>query len=101
MTLLIHDIAKGRIEDHYLIAGARIARQLCPRLGMSESQTELVSWLVQEHLTMSMVAQSRDLSDRRTIQALAETVQTLDRMRYLLTVTVCDIRAGRPGRLNG
>ena len=100
VTLLIHDIAKGRIEDHS-IAGARIARQLCPRLGMSESQTELVSWLVQEHLTMSMVAQSRDLSDRRTIQGFAETVQTLDRMRYLLIITVCDIRAVGPGVWNG
>ncbi|MEZ5871441.1 MAG: [protein-PII] uridylyltransferase [Nitratireductor sp.] len=100
VTLLIHDIAKGRLEDHS-IAGARIARQLCPRLGMSESQTELVSWLVQEHLTMSMVAQSRDLSDRKTIQDFAETVQTLDRMRYLLVITVCDIRAVGPGVWNG
>ena len=100
VALLIHDIAKGRIEDHS-IAGARIARQLCPRLGMSESQTELVSWLVLEHLTMSMVAQSRDLSDRRTILDFAETVQTLDRMRYLLILTVCDIRAVGPGVWNG
>ncbi len=41
VALLLHDIAKGRPEDHS-IAGARIARQLCPRLGMSEAQTEFV-----------------------------------------------------------
>ncbi|MFZ1815501.1 MAG: [protein-PII] uridylyltransferase [Rhizobiaceae bacterium] len=100
VAVLIHDIAKGRPEDHS-VAGARISRSLCPRLGMSEAQTELVSWLVQEHLTMSMVAQSRDLSDRKTIRDFAETVQTLERMRYLLILTVCDIRAVGPGVWNG
>ena len=100
VALLLHDIAKGRKEDHS-DAGARIARQLCPRLGMSDGQTEFVAWLVQEHLAMSMVAQSRDLSDHKTIKDFAETVQTLERMRYLLVLTVCDIRAVGPGVWNG
>ncbi|GIL02855.1 MAG: bifunctional uridylyltransferase/uridylyl-removing enzyme [Alphaproteobacteria bacterium] len=100
VALLLHDIAKGRREDHS-IAGARIARQLCPRLGMSEAETELVAWLVEQHLTMSMTAQSRDLSDRRTIRNFADTVQSLERMRYLLVLTVCDIRAVGPGVWNG
>lgn len=100
VALLLHDIAKGRKEDHS-IAGARIARRICPKLGMDKASTELVAWLIQEHLTMSMVAQSRDLSDRRTITDFAETVQTLDRMRYLLVLTVCDIRAVGPGVWNG
>jgi [protein-PII] uridylyltransferase len=100
VALFLHDIAKGRKEDHS-VAGARLARQLCPRFGLDEQQTELVSWLVREHLTMSMVAQSRDLADRKTIQDFAETVQTLERMRYLLVLTVCDIRAVGPGVWNG
>lgn len=100
VALLLHDIAKGGTEDHS-IAGARIARHLCPRLGMDEAQTEFVAWLVREHLTMSMVAQSRDISDRRTIKDFAETVQTLERMRYLLLLTICDIRAVGPGVWNG
>lgn len=100
LTLLIHDIAKGRKEDHS-IAGARIAKNLCPRLGFTKAQTELVSWLVQEHLTMSQIAQSRDLSDRQTISDFAITVQSLERMRYLLLLTVCDIRAVGPGVWNG
>ncbi len=100
VALLIHDIAKGGKEDHS-VAGARIARHLCPRLGMSEAQTEFVAWLVQEHLTMSMVAQSRDISDRRTIMDFADTMQTLERMRYLLILTICDIRAVGPGVWNG
>ncbi|MFK5979516.1 MAG: [protein-PII] uridylyltransferase [Rhizobiaceae bacterium] len=100
VALLIHDIAKGRKEDHS-IAGARIAKSLCPRLGMSKEQTEMISWLVLEHLTMSNIAQSRDLSDRKTITDFAETVQTVERMRYLLILTVCDIRAVGPGVWNG
>ena len=63
VALFLHDIAKGRVEDHS-IAGARIARRFCPRLGLSPAETETVAWLVEHHLLMSSVAQSRDLSDR-------------------------------------
>ena len=69
VAVLIHDIAKGRKEDHS-IAGEKIARSLCPRFGFSKERTELVAWLVREHLTMSLTAQSRDLSDRKTIRDL-------------------------------
>ncbi|MFK7901705.1 MAG: [protein-PII] uridylyltransferase [Nitratireductor sp.] len=99
-TLLIHDIAKGRKEDHS-IAGARIAKSLAPRLGFNKQETELISWLILEHLTMSTVAQSRDLSDRKTISDFVETVQSVDRLNYLLVLTVCDIRAVGPGVWNG
>lgn len=100
IALLLHDIAKGRPEDHSE-AGARIARRLCPRLGLSPAETETVAWLVQEHLTMSMVAQSRDLNDRKTIEDFAATVQTLERLKLLLILTVCDIKAVGPGVWNG
>jgi len=100
VALFLHDIAKGRPEDHS-VAGARIARRLCPRFGLSPQQTETVAWLVQEHLTMSITAQSRDLADRRTIVDFAKIVQTLDRLKLLLVLTVCDIRAVGPGVWNG
>lgn len=100
VALFLHDIAKGRKEDHS-IAGEREARKLCPRLGFNEQETELIAWLVREHLTMSTIAQGRDISDRKTIQDFAEIVQEVDRMRYLLVLTVCDIRAVGPGVWNG
>ncbi len=100
LAVLLHDIAKGRKEDHS-IAGARLAAQLCPRLGLNEEQTQTVSWLIREHLTMSVTAQSRDLSDRKTIQDFAGVVQSVERMRYLVILTVCDIRAVGPGVWNG
>lgn len=100
VTLLLHDIAKGRPEDHST-AGAKIARKLCPRFGLSASETELVAWLVQEHLTMSKVAQSRDLNDRKTIADFAAIVQTTERLKLLLLITICDIKAVGPGVWNG
>ena len=100
VALFLHDIAKGRPEDHS-IAGARVARKLCPRFGLNEAETEAVAWLIEHHLDMSNIAQSRDLSDPATIDAFVTTVQTLERLRMLLVLTVCDIRAVGPGVWNG
>jgi len=100
VALFLHDIAKGRVEDHS-IAGARIARQLCPRLGCSPTETETVAWLIENHLVMSTVAQSRDLSDRKTIENFSAIVQTLERMKLLTIITTADIRAVGPGVWNG
>ncbi|WP_163317350.1 HD domain-containing protein, partial [Enterobacter hormaechei] len=80
VTVLLHDIAKGRPEDHS-IAGAAIARKLCPRFGLSQSETDTVAWLVEHHLLMSMTAQSRDLSDPKTIEKFASIVQSLERLK--------------------
>jgi [protein-PII] uridylyltransferase len=100
VALFLHDIAKGRIEDHS-IAGARIARRFCPRLGLSPADTETVAWLIEQHLTMSTIAQSRDLSDRKTIENFAAVVQSLERMKLLTILTTADIRAVGPGVWNG
>ena len=100
VATLLHDIAKGRPEDHS-IAGARVARRLCPRLGLSPGDTELVAWLIEEHLTMSTVAQSRDLSDRRTIENFAAVVQSVEQMKLLTILTTADIRGVGPGVWNG
>src|SRR5271169_2252143 len=100
VALFLHDIAKGRIEDHS-IAGARVARRLCPRLGFNSGETELVAWLVEVHLVMSTVAQSRDLSDRKTIENFAAVVQSLERLKLLTILTTADIRAVGPGVWNG
>ncbi|MGD0722820.1 MAG: [protein-PII] uridylyltransferase [Roseiarcus sp.] len=100
VAAFLHDIAKGRQEDHSL-AGAEVARRLCPRFGLSAAETETVVWLIQQHLTMSITAQSRDLSDPRTTETFAAIVQTLERLKMLLVLTVCDIRAVGPGVWNG
>ena len=60
-----------------------------------------MAWLVEQHLVMSNTAQSRDLSDRRTIETFANLVQTPERLKMLMVLTVCDIRAVGPGVWNG
>lgn len=99
VALFLHDIAKGRPEDHS-VAGARIARRLCPRLGLSAAETDTIAWLIQNHLVMSMVAQSRDLSDPKTVADFAALVQSPERLKLLLILTVCDIKAVGPGVWN-
>jgi len=100
VATFMHDIAKGRAEDHS-IAGARLARRLCPRFGLSGAETETVCWLVEHHLDMSLFAQSRDVNDPKTIQDFAEIVQSPERLKLLLILTVADIRAVGPGVWNG
>jgi [protein-PII] uridylyltransferase len=100
IALFLHDIAKGRIEDHSVV-GARIARRFCPRLGCSPAETETVAWLVEKHLVMSSVAQSRDLSDRITIQNFAEVAQSVERLKLLAILTTADIKGVGPGVWNG
>ena len=100
VAAFLHDIAKGRPEDHS-IEGARIARELCPRLGLSPAETETVAWLIEQHLTMSSVAFSRDIGDPKTIRDFANIVQSPERLKLLLVLTVADIRAVGPSTWNG
>ncbi|VXC39716.1 (Protein-PII) uridylyltransferase / (Protein-PII)-UMP uridylyl-removing enzyme [Sphingomonas sp. AX6] len=100
VAVLLHDIAKGRGGDHSVL-GAGVAERLCPRLGLSAAETETVAWLVRWHLLMSATAFKRDLSDFKTILDFANHVQSVQRLRLLLVLTVVDIRAVGPGVWNG
>jgi [protein-PII] uridylyltransferase len=100
VAVLLHDIAKGRGGDHSVL-GAEVAMRLCPRFGLTAAETETVAWLVRWHLLMSATAFKRDLSDFKTILDFCEAVQSPERLRLLLTLTVVDIRAVGPGVWNG
>ena len=100
VAVLLHDIAKGRGGDHSIL-GAEVAMKLCPRFGLSPAETEMVAWLVRHHLLMSATAFKRDLSDFKTILDFCDIVQSPERLRLLLTLTVVDIRAVGPGVWNG
>jgi [protein-PII] uridylyltransferase len=100
LAVLLHDIAKGRKGDHSEL-GADLALKLGPRLGFTDEETETVSWLVRHHLFMSNTAFKRDIDDPKTIQDFVETVQSLERLRLLLVLTVADIRAVGPKTWNG
>jgi [protein-PII] uridylyltransferase len=99
VAVLLHDIAKGRGGDHSVI-GAQIALKLGPRFGLDQAETETVSWLVRHHLLLSSTAFKRDLADPKTIDDFVRQVQSPERLRLLLILTVCDIRAVGPGIWN-
>nr|WP_050929158.1 [protein-PII] uridylyltransferase [Aestuariivita boseongensis] len=99
VALLLHDIGKGRAEDHSML-GAQIARQVAPRLGLSKSEVETVEWLVRYHLLMSDMAQKRDIADPRTVRDFCKAVQTVKRLDLLCVLTVCDIRGVGPDTWN-
>ena len=100
LAMLLHDTGKGGAGGQE-VAGARAARQACERLGLERSKIELVAWLVEHHLVMSDYAQKRDVSDPRTVSDFARIVQSPERLRLLLVLTVADIRAVGPGVWNG
>ena len=98
-SLLLHDIGKGRNEDHSIL-GARIARKVAPRLGLNKKEVETVEWLIRYHLLMSDMAQKRDIADPRTVRDFAKAVQTVNRLDLLTVLTVCDIRGVGPNTWN-
>lgn len=100
VALFLHDIAKGRPEDHS-IAGARIAKKLCPRFGLNAAETDTVAWLIEYHLLMSEIAQARDIQDPETAKSFADVVQSPQRLALLMILTACDIRAVGPGTWTG
>lgn len=99
VAALLHDIAKGRGGDHSVL-GAEVAEELCPRFGLTDGETEMVAWLVLNHLLMSATAQKRDLTDPKTIEDFVGQVQSQERLRHLAILTAVDIRAVGPGTWN-
>ena len=95
VAALFHDIAKGRGGDHSKL-GMDDARGFCRDHGINEEDTELVVFLVEQHLTMSTVAQKQDLSDPDVIQAFAAVVKDERHLTALYLLTVADIRGTSP-----
>ncbi|NMT63415.1 [protein-PII] uridylyltransferase [Marinobacter orientalis] len=92
---LYHDVAKGRGGDHSEL-GAIDVEDFCKRHHLSERDTQLASWLVENHLLMSMTAQRKDISDPDIIHGFAQSVPSQIHLDYLYVLTVCDISATNP-----
>jgi len=95
LAALFHDIAKGRAGDHSEL-GAEDARSFVNALDMPEADRDLVCWLVENHLLMSMTAQRRDISDPAVIDEFSRSVVDMRRLEHLFVLTVADIAATRP-----
>ncbi|MCK9385205.1 MAG: [protein-PII] uridylyltransferase [Nevskia sp.] len=96
---LFHDLGKGSGGDHSEV-GAAAAEKFCLDHGLSHTDSDLVCWLVRNHLMMSLTAQRQDISNPDIVAAFAQRVGDVDRLEYLLLLTVSDIRATNPALWN-
>lgn len=99
IAALFHDIAKGRGGDHSIL-GETIARSFCLQHDLSAHDTKVITWLVRNHLLMSMTAQRKDISDPDVIHTFALQVGSIEYLNYLYLLTVADIRATNPSLWN-
>ncbi len=95
LALLLHDIGKGHGHDHHE-RGAMLTPDICARLGLDDEETDLVVFLVRNHLVMSQVAQKGDIDDARTVEDFARLVGSIDRLKALYLMTFADMRAVSP-----
>ncbi|MFH1158472.1 MAG: [protein-PII] uridylyltransferase [Pseudomonadota bacterium] len=96
----LHDIGKGTGGKKHAETGARIAKALCPKMGLTPEETETAAWLVREHLAMALTAFKRDLDDLKTVKDFVALVQSPERLKLLALLTTADIMAVGPDRWN-
>ena len=99
LAALFHDVAKGRDGDHST-EGSQEAMDFCLAHGLSQFDAGLVSWLVENHLIMSVTAQHKDLNDPSVVQDFADQVANVIRLNYLYLLTIADIKGTNPALWN-
>jgi len=100
LGMLLHDIGKGKGHGH-VAKGIPLIETLTARMGLAPEDADTTVFLVAHHLTMSHIAQRRDIDDPKTIETLALVCKTPERLRMLYLLTCADMRAVGPGVMTG
>jgi len=98
-AILLHDVCKGRGGKHEVL-GADYALEICPRLGLSDKESQAVSWLIRNHLLLSHTAFHRDTDDQVTVSNFCKTLPSEKHLDMLAILTTSDIMGVGPGRWN-
>ena len=101
LILLLHDIGKARGIKGHAESGVEIAIPILKRLGVGPENSELVTFVIKNHLIMARFWQKRDVDDPATAAAFAELLQDADKLRHLYVHTFCDARGTAAGLWNG
>ena len=92
ITIILHDIGKGQGKNHSLV-GAKMAKKICSRLGLSMDDNDTVCIMVEHHLLMSHIAQRRDLHDIDVIEHFTSFLNSVEELRILFLLTYADMNA--------
>ncbi len=98
-ALLFHDSGKGANSGDHARLSVVLARQAMERIEMPVEARDLVEFLIEHHLDLSAVMNSRDLHDPATARLLAEKAGTIERLKMLTVLTYGDISAVHPGAM--
>ena len=98
LSLLFHDVGKWRDEEH-ASESVRMARQVLERLRLPAADRELVEFLIENHLRMSVSAFRRDTEDPEIVRQFAELVGIEERLKMLCLMTLVDVDAVSPDTL--
>lgn len=96
LAILFHDLGKAAGEEH-VEEGVRLTHAIAQRIGLTQSETERIAFLVRHHMLMTEIAMYRDVDDPATVAQFAQIMKSDERLRDLLLLSYCDLSAVAPG----
>jgi [protein-PII] uridylyltransferase len=90
LALLLHDSGKAVGARRHSEASALFAQRVATRLQLSSEQRKSLILVVDHHLTLSMIAQQRNLDDPATVAELAGIVKNQKNLNKLMLLTLAD-----------
>ncbi len=92
VVIFLHDIGKGRREDHRII-GAIILKHQAKKLGFKDHLIDIGTTLVKYHTQMSSVASKEDIYSEKVILSFVSKLRDKKILKMLYILTYCDMRA--------